>query len=85
MDGGIAQKVRDLCEVHVIFPDQLSGKIDLHMRKKVDHSAAVFLTEDFLKLGSSDEIVMADCFKGKGFTDMILQITGDPPAGRRFK
>lgn len=74
MNGGIAKKVRNLCEVHLIFPNQLLGELNLHAGKEINHTALVLFPKQLLQLGSADEIVVTDIFDGQIFPDMFLQI-----------
>ena len=84
MNRGISQKIGNLGEIHVIIPDQLTGKINFHSGKKFNGSTLVLLPKKFLKLRTSNKIVMGDFFDGKALVDMIFHVVDDPATERRF-
>ena len=65
MDGGVAQIVGNLGEIHVFLPDQLFGAPDFHLGEIVNNTAPAFSAEQFLKLGRAHQVVVADLFNGE--------------------
>lgn len=65
MDGRIAEGIGYLCEIHMLCPDQLFGKPDLHMGKIFYNAQPALLLKYFLELGSAYQIVAADLFDGE--------------------
>ena len=83
MDGRISQKIRYLCKIHIIFTNQLFGKVNLHTGKEFDNSALIFFTEKLLKLRTSNHIVLGDIFNRQRLPHMFSEIVDDIPAGFR--
>ena len=83
MDGRISQKIRYLCKIHIIFTNQLFGKVNLHTGKEFDNSALIFFTEKLLKLRTSNHIVLGDIFNCQRLPHMFSEIVDDIPAGFR--
>ena len=71
MNGGVAQSVGNLGEIHVLFPNHFFGPYDFHMRKIFNDTAAAFTAEQLLKLGSANQIIPADFIQRK-----VLRETG---------
>ena len=84
MNRGISQKIGNLGEIHVIIPDQLTGKINFHSGKKFNGSTLILFPKKFLKLRTSNKIVVGDFFNGKALVDMIFHVVDDPATERRF-
>lgn len=84
MDRRISQKFGNLCKVHLVFPDELFGKFNLHLGKKLNDSAPALFPKKLLELGTSDEIIMADILDGKRFPNMFFQIKKDFIVGSRI-
>lgn len=77
MDGGVTQKVRNLGEIHLVFPYELFGVFDFHFGKKFNHASLLIFPEQFLELGTPDQIIVTDILNGNVFPDMIFQITNN--------
>lgn len=64
VDGSITQRIGNLGEIHVLFPDHLFGTSDFHTGEIFHNAAVAFVAEKFLKLGNSNHVIMADLFQG---------------------
>ena len=78
MDGGVAQLLGDLGEIHLVCPDQLLGRVDLHQREILDDAKSALFPEDLLELGAADEVFPAHLLDGDMQAQMRLQIIHHP-------
>ena len=77
MDGRVSKKVRNLCKIHLILPDQLLCKGNFHLGEKFNNPTLMLLAENFLELGTADQVVTADLLNGDTFPDMFFQVKQD--------
>lgn len=74
MDGVVAQAIRYLGEVELIIPYHLLGRVDLHHREEINHSAALGVPEYLLELGAAHQIIPADAVNGHVLVNMLFHI-----------
>jgi len=78
VNGRIAKLFGDLCEIQPVHPYHFLCRVDLHQGEILDDPKTAAVFEDFLKLGSADQVSAADLVDGDGCVDMDFQIFRDP-------
>ena len=74
MDGGVAQKICNLGEIHLAVADELLCRIYFHQVEAFHYTAAPVFPEQLFKLRDADQIVPADLPHGQLAGDVSVQI-----------
>ena len=65
MNRGITQRISNLGEIHVLFPNHFFGPSDFHAGEIFNDTAAAAAVEQLLELRSTNQIVPADLFQSE--------------------